>query len=95
MRYSTVLIWMLAASVLALGLAGCGSKITKDNYDKIKVGMTEDEVKDILGEPTKAVSGGIAGLVGGGVMTWEDGQKSIVVTFANGKVSLPPVQKGL
>jgi hypothetical protein len=40
---------------LALALPGCGSKITKENADKIKNGMAEQEVTDILGSPTESV----------------------------------------
>jgi len=32
----------------ALALAGC-SKLTKENYDKLEMGMTQDEVEEILG----------------------------------------------
>jgi outer membrane protein assembly factor BamE (lipoprotein component of BamABCDE complex) len=40
---------ILAAVVLAA--AGC-SKLTAENYSKLKVGMTYPEVKAILGSPT-------------------------------------------
>lgn len=33
-----------------------GSSITKDNYDKIRNGMTKDEVQDILGKPNSMQS---------------------------------------
>jgi len=35
-------------------IAGCGagSKITKENFEKVKDGMTKQEVVAILGEPT-------------------------------------------
>ena len=40
------------AMVFALGLMACsGAKITQENFDKIKTGMTLAEVKAILGEP--------------------------------------------
>ncbi len=32
----------------ALALTGC-SKLTKENYDKLEMGMTQDEVESILG----------------------------------------------
>lgn len=36
--------------------AGCrGAKITRANADKIKVGMSEKEINDILGAPTETV----------------------------------------
>jgi hypothetical protein len=47
---STVLLSIFAAAFIA----GCGasSKITKENYDRVKEGMTRAEVVAILGEPT-------------------------------------------
>jgi hypothetical protein len=45
-----VLVLVLAIACL---LTGCSrSKITKANFEKIKVGMTKAEVVAILGEPT-------------------------------------------
>jgi hypothetical protein len=46
---------LLAFVVLA---AGCGSRVTQANYDKIKVGMTEKEVVAILGPGKEAHSSG-------------------------------------
>jgi hypothetical protein len=90
---------------LCLVLAGCGgSKITKDNANKIKPGMSEEEVTDILGPPGEAGGGikrpeleepGEGGGGGGGgssgpkegkTTVWKDGNKSISVTFVDGKV---------
>ena len=84
--------------VLTATIAGCGSKVTKDNFDKIKVGMTEKEVTDILGEGKEKAGVGIS--VPGvnasmKVMVWTDGDKTITVNFMNGKVGLPPVASGL
>ena len=48
----------ISTTFLSLGLAvlisgcGAGSKITKENYEKVKEGMTRAEVVAILGEPT-------------------------------------------
>lgn len=70
-------------------LAGCGSKVNKENFEKIQKGMTVEEVTEILGDPTDA--GGVAADVGpvdvsAQTYTWEDGDKKITVTFLNGKV---------
>ena len=92
---------IVALVLVGLGvvmLAGCGSKVTKSNFDKIKVGMTTAEVEGILGKGTesKGVAGSVGDLTGSAkIMTWTDGDKSITVTFVNDKVSLPPVAKGL
>jgi hypothetical protein len=84
-----------AAPLLAIGLliAGC-SKVTDSNFDKIKAdptgssGSTEQEVTDILGQPSPQSSTSVAlpGL-SAGAKTWTDGNKSITVTFLNGKAT--------
>lgn len=85
-------------AVLALTMAvGCGSKISKENFDKIKTGMTQAQVEKILGKGTEeaAAGGALGALTGSGkVITWKDGEKSIIVTFVNGKVTTM-VKKGL
>ena len=72
-----------------MGLVGCQSKVTKDNYDRIKTGMTEDKVTDILGKATETSS--IGGAIGplkatGATHKWIDGDKVITVVIANDKV---------
>lgn len=60
--------------VLVLVLTGGG-------YDKIKEGMSEQQVKDIMGKPDLEL------IIGGnGSMTWEKSGKVIMVVFQNGKV---------
>jgi hypothetical protein len=96
-RLSTI-VGFLLASVFA---SGCGgpSKITKENFDKIKNDMTQKQVEDILGEGTQTAGGGenVAGQFGIDVgtssgpssveYTWEKGPKVIKVTFKKGKVA--------
>ena len=41
--------------VMCLFFAGCGEKATEDNFKKIKVGMTEKEVIEILGKPQEVL----------------------------------------
>jgi hypothetical protein len=88
---------------LCLALTGCGkSKITQENFDKIKKDMTLKEVEAILGEGTSQggdganvaaqfgvdVSGGVGAPQGSPAVdyVWEKGKKSITVTFRGGKV---------
>src|SRR5689334_19254977 len=65
----------------ALCLSGCGSSVTKENYNKIKIGMTESEVTNILGSPTRSQD-----LLGSKIAYWEDDNKAIIVTFQGNKV---------
>jgi hypothetical protein len=82
-----VVLAVIASFALA-GVVGCGSKVTKSNYDKISDGMTTAQVEGILGKGQKASAGvSIAGLsVTGDVYQWKDGDKSISVVFKDGKV---------
>ena len=71
-------------AMVFVALPGCGSKVTKKNMEKIEAGMTFDDVKGILGKPTKTedVSTEVMGeTVGGKVCTWVSGDKKIIVTF--------------
>ncbi|MDB5289063.1 MAG: hypothetical protein JWL69_304 [Phycisphaerales bacterium] len=70
--------------VSMVALPGCGSKVNDEHYNKIKTGMTEAEVKDILGAPTTTETG--TGLISGSKKEWKDGDKSIGVVFMDGKV---------
>lgn len=72
-------------------VAGC-SKVTKENYDKVKVGMTKDQVIEILGKPADKSEAEIAGLELGKLETWSwnssgYGGKFIMISFQKGRVS--------
>ena len=91
------LVGLVLAGLFLTMLAGCSGKVSKGNYDKIQNGMTRAEVEKILGKPTEeAGGGGVAGEITGSakVLTWADGEKSIMVTFVNDKVTLK-AQTGL
>lgn len=79
---------IVLAAVVTL-LVACGSSVTQENYDRIETGMTVDDVVGILGASTtselKSVSIGDMKFEAGPV-TWESGDATIVVTFAQGKV---------
>ncbi|MGP8051481.1 MAG: outer membrane protein assembly factor BamE [Desulfobaccales bacterium] len=75
---------VLVVLVIA-GLAGCGSKISKQNFDQIKLGMTQEEVQGILGPPSEA-SGVEIPVFSGTMSKWTQGDTIITVQFVNGKV---------
>ena len=56
--------------------AGSGS-VTLLNYARIQEGMSEAQVKGILGQPATEKPGANK------VVTWQDGKNTITVTFAN------------
>jgi hypothetical protein len=80
-------------------LTGCAkSKVTKENFEKIKNDMTLEQVEAVLGEGTKmgdaslmAAQVGVDVTGGAGPSStvdyvWERGNNSITVTFRQGKV---------
>ena len=74
-----LLMILVLASMVLLG-AGC-SKLAKQNYDKIKVGMEYTEVTDILGEPAACNAA-----MGAKSCTWGGEQNNITVQFVIDKV---------
>jgi len=64
-------------ALLALLLAaGCTSRITKENYDRLKTGMKYEEVTAILGKPASCSE-----TMGVSTCTWGDENKNVTVIF--------------
>jgi len=98
----------IGAAVLLLGCLGGGgllvwlgsrsltNRVTEENYQKIKPGMSEAQVKAILGEPTAVEdldkAAGKLGInvgmpsTGLRVLAWKNGNNQITLTFRNDKV---------
>lgn len=70
---------------MALAVAAC-SRLTEDNFSKVQVGMTEQEVSVILGSPGESDSVNILG-VSGTAWRWKSGNTVASVQFVNGKVA--------
>ncbi|BAP56059.1 hypothetical protein THII_1762 [Thioploca ingrica] len=83
---------ILFKSVFYIGLffilGACVSRINQENYQKIQKGMTLEEVKAIIGEPTESKSAGIGGLVSGTSAVWKGDNMTIDIKFLNDKVQL-------
>ncbi len=64
------------------------SAITKENYDKIEKGMTEEQVKSMLGEPSSTSESEIPGVGTTILKHYQEplSLKAIDVYFSNGKV---------
>jgi hypothetical protein len=73
---------LLAAVIAGFVATGC-SKLTPENYAKLKAGMSYDEVKAILGDPARCED-----LVGFKSCRWGDDSRSITVRFAGNQVLL-------
>ena len=84
---------------LCLLIPACKSKVNKANFDKVKEGMTLEEVEKILGKGNKESGdgSGVAAQVGvaitstptsggGDIYTWESNAHTITVGIKQGKV---------
>ena len=84
-RLLYLLLLLLLGLAIAL-LSGCtGGKVNKDNFDKIRLGMTQEEVQRLLGPPTEA-SGVELPIFSGTASKWVQGDTTITIQFVNGKV---------
>jgi len=68
-------------------LASCGSQLSMDNYNKLKVGQSYEDVKKIIGEPTRCDE-----MIGVRTCVWGDEQKGISIGFVVGQVMLLSAQ---
>jgi len=73
---------LLAIAASALVAAGC-SKLTPENYAKLKPGLSYEEVEAILGNPARCDD-----LMGFKSCRWGDDSRHITVRFAGGQVLL-------
>jgi hypothetical protein len=66
-------------------LTACGSNVDQASFNKIKTGMTQEEVKAILGSPTESSSMAV-GKLSGTASEWKSKEGTITIQFINGKV---------
>ena len=71
-------LFMLALTAILLFTAGC-SKVSKENYDKLKMGMEYSEVTALLGNPDSCTES-----LGAKSCTWGNETKNIKVNFLAG-----------
>ncbi len=80
--------------VIGMSLVSCSSfKISQENFEKIKTGMSLAQVTAILGEPTESSSVDVA-VFSGTVSKWKAGDVTITIQFVNGKVVAKQLSKG-
>jgi SmpA / OmlA family len=77
--YRRILVIVLML-LITVSLVGC-SKINRDNYEKIQVGMTYDEVEAILGTPDEAHDA-----IGTRSCVWGKAPETISIKFIADKV---------
>ena len=82
-------------AILLLWLAACGSRLNQENFEKIREGMSQKEVREILGEPVDASGASLLG-ISGGEAVWKDDKTTVTVHFLNDKVvskEMSPTEK--
>lgn len=72
---------------LTVFLISCGSPISQKNFDKIKSGMSKNEVIQLLGEPTESTGMGL-GEISGANLVWKSSEITITIQFINDKVAV-------
>src|SRR5262245_5247305 len=94
LRSISALVMVLAVSLVLAGCSkkesasptggakggGGDTKITKANWDKVKDGMSEKEVTDLLGTPSETKD-----IKGGKELTWQHSGSVCVVEMKEGK----------
>ena len=75
----------LGVAILLLCLAACGSRLNQENFEKVRDGMSQKEVREILGDPVDASGASFLGLSSGEAV-WRDNKTTITVHFLNDKV---------
>ena len=76
--FNKIILTITSVSILLLN--GC-SDLTKENYDRLKVGMSYSEVEKILGEADQC-----SGTIGIMNCEWGDDKKYILVNFVGDKI---------
>ena len=79
--------WIAGIALAGFLLAACGSRISLENYGKLKAGQSYDEVQTILGEPTRCDE-----MLGVRTCAWENGARAITVNFLAGQAALLSAQ---
>lgn len=64
-------------------LAACSSQLSLENYNKLKVGQSYDEVKKIIGDPARCDE-----MIGIRSCLWGDEQRGVTIGFVAGQVML-------
>ncbi len=71
-------------SLASMGCGGGSKNFTPEEFKKVQKGMTEDKVKEILGNPAESLEA-----LGIKRSFWHVGDKYYSVSFADGKVQEP------
>lgn len=82
-RKLMILFFLISVTFISFGCSV--DKISKENFDRIKTGMTEAEVQAILGPPTESTGVDVT-VFSGTTSIWKKSDTVISIQFVNGKV---------
>jgi hypothetical protein len=74
------------ALAMCVFVIGCGSKVTSENFMKVKDGMSESDVNGLLGSPTKTEEKDMAPFGKVKVAEWKSGNNEVTIMYKDGKV---------
>jgi hypothetical protein len=81
---SLILLRRIAGLFLtSLLLAACGNQLSMENYNKLKVGQSYEDVRKIIGEPARCDE-----VLGIRTCIWGDEKQGITINFVAGQVML-------
>ncbi len=78
-------LFLTCSLALLLFLSGCGSRLTAENLGKIQTGMSEEQVRGILGKPTEIGTASFLG-ISGTTWSYKQGSSEAKIVFVNGQV---------
>lgn len=67
----------------SLMLAACSSQLSMENYNKLKVGQSYEDVRKIIGEPARCDE-----MLGIRTCIWGEEKQGITINFVAGQVML-------
>jgi len=88
------IIRLMTVFLLIFYLSSCHSPINKTNFDRIKPGMSIQEVTSILGPPSSSSTLSFGQIIGTTAI-WENRNGVISILFFNGQVKLKRFVEGV
>lgn len=78
--------WAQAAALLLI-LVACGGKLTQQSFEQVQNGMTAEQVKELLGEPTTTNAATVPLLGTVTTYTYKTEKSEVTVIFHNDKLA--------
>ena len=77
----------LLLTVMLMTLSSCGSKLSEQNVHKVKPGMTQEQVRKILGKPTDTGTAQMSNF-NGTVDFYKKEKMEVRIVYMDGKVEM-------